>query len=245
MLQFHIAVCDDEPFAAASISGAADRELLRLGAEARIESFGDVAGLAARVQEEGFDLILLDIEMPQVNGLEFARALRSAGNKTEIVFVSNSEDRVFESLPLRPLAFVRKSHFTEDMAQAIQAFVRSWKSLKTDRVVTLKMAHAMGTFSVDDIIYVEARRRDKILHMVNGRTEVVIVTLEELGEKLAPVGFCRVHKGFLVNFAHVSQLSSKGIVMDNGESIPISRGTIKEVKLAYMDFLSNKNAVVM
>ncbi|WP_321971287.1 LytTR family DNA-binding domain-containing protein [Paratractidigestivibacter sp.] len=245
MLQFHIAVCDDEPFAAASISGAADRELLRLGAEARIESFGDVTGLAARVQEEGFDLILLDIEMPQVNGLEFARALRSAGNKTEIVFVSNSEDRVFESLPLRPLAFVRKSHFTEDMAQAIQAFVRSWKSLKTDRVVTLKMAHAMGTFSVDDIIYVEARRRDKILHMVNGRTEVVIVTLEELGEKLAPVGFCRVHKGFLVNFAHVSQLSSKGIVMDNGESIPISRGTIKEVKLAYMDFLSNKNAVVM
>lgn len=245
MLQFHIAVCDDEPFAAASISGAAERGLAQLGAEAQIEIFDGVASLSSCIQAEGFDLILLDIEMPQVDGIEFARALRSSGNKTEIIFVSNSEDRVFESLPLRPLAFVRKSHFTEDMVRAMEAFVRSWKSSKTDRVVTLKMAHTMGTFSVDDIAYVEARRRDKILHMANGRTEVVIVTLEGLGEKLAPFGFYRVHKGFLVNFAHVRQLSSKGICMSDGELIPISRGKTDEVKRAYMDFLSKKNAVVM
>ena len=125
-------------------------------------------------------------------------------------FVSNSEDRVFESLPLRPLSFVRKSHFTEDMAQAMAAFVRAWKSSRTERVVTLKMAHAMGTFSADEILYVEARGRDKMMHMTNGHVETVLVTLDELAERLAPLGFYRVHKGFLVNFAHVSQLQLQG-----------------------------------
>lgn len=240
MLQFHIAVCDDEPFAASSISAAADRELSRQGAQADIEVFGDVEPLARRLEEADFDLVLLDIEMPVVDGIAFGRALRESGSKAELVFVSNSEDRVFESLPLRPLSFVRKSHFTEDMA----AFVRAWKSSRTDRVITLKMAHAMGTFSVDEILYIEARGRDKMMHMTNGRVETVLVTLDELGCRLAPLGFYRVHKGFLVNFAHVSQLNSKGIQIAD-EIIPISRSKTAEVKLAYMDYLSKKNAVMM
>lgn len=244
MLQFHIAVCDDEPFAASSVSAAADRELSRQGAQADIEVFGGVEPLARRLEEADFDLVLLDIEMPVVDGIAFGRALRESGSKAEIVFVSNSEDRVFESLPLRPLSFVRKSHFTEDMATAMAAFVRAWKSSRTDRVITLKMAHAMGTFSVDEILYIEARGRDKMMHMTNGRVETVLVTLDELGCRLAPLGFYRVHKGFLVNFAHVSQLNSKGIQIAD-ETIPISRSKTAEVKLAYMDYLSKKNAVMM
>ena len=238
MLQFHIAVCDDEPFAASSISGAAERELARQGAQADVEVFNGVEPLARRLDDVTFDLVLLDIEMPGVDGITFGRALRESGSKTEIVFVSNSEDRVFESLPLRPLSVVRKSHFTEDMAQAMAAFVRAWRSSRTERVVTLKMAHAMGTFSADEILYVEARGRDKMMHMTNGHVETV------LAERLAPLGFYRVHKGFLVNFAHVSQLSSKGLTVA-GELIPISRSKTAEVKLAYMDFLSKKNAVMM
>lgn len=244
MLQFHIAVCDDEPFAASSISAAAERELSRRGAQAQIEVFSGVEPLAQRLDDVSFDLVLLDIEMPDIDGIAFGRALRESGSKTEIVFVSNSEDRVFESLPLRPLSFVRKSHFTEDMAQAMATFVRAWKASRTDRMVTLKMAHAMGTFSVDEILYIEARGRDKMMHMTSGRVETVLVTLDELTERLAPLGFFRVHKGFLVNFAHVRQLSSKGIQVAD-ELIPISRSKTAEVKLAYMDFLSKKSAVMM
>lgn len=244
MLQFHIAVCDDEPFAASSISAAAERELSHRGAQADIEVFGSVEPLARRLDEVGFDLVLLDIEMPGEDGIAFGRALRESGAKTEIVFVSNSEDRVFESLPLRPLSFVRKSRFTEDMATAMEAFVRAWKASRTDRVVTLKMAHSMGTFSADEILYVEAHGRDKMMHMTNGRVETVLVTLDELASRLAPLGFYRVHKGFLVNFAHVSQLSSKGIQI-GGVLVPIGRSKTAEVKLAYMDYLAKKNAVMM
>lgn len=244
MLQYHVAVCDDEPFAATSIATAAERELLRAGAQAEMEVFNDVGSLARRLDEKGFDLVLLDIEMPGVDGIQFGRALREYGAKVEIVFVSNSEERVFESLPLRPLAFVRKSRFNEDMARAMEGFVRSWRASRSDRVITVKMAHSMGTFPVDEICYVEAHRRDKVLHMTNGRTETVLATLDELGERLAAFGFCRVHKGFLVNFAHVRQIGPKGLTV-GGDLIPVSRSKTDEVRLAYLEYLQEKNAVML
>lgn len=71
MLQFHIAVCDDEPFAASSISGAAERELARQGAQADIEVFNGVEPLARRLDDVTFDLVLLDIEMSSVDGITF------------------------------------------------------------------------------------------------------------------------------------------------------------------------------
>ena len=82
MLQFHIAVCDDEPFAASSISGAAERELARQGAQTDIEVFNGVEPLARRLDDVTFDLVLLDIEMPGVDGITFGRALREGGSKT-------------------------------------------------------------------------------------------------------------------------------------------------------------------
>lgn len=244
MLQYHVAVCDDERFAADAIASAAERELSRRGAEAEMEVYTVLEDLAKRMDSVGFDLVLLDIEMPGIDGIQFGRALREIGFGTDIIYVSNSEDRVFESLSLRPLGFVRKSHFNQDMAEAIETFVRERRKTSTNRTITLKMAHAMGTFAIDDIAYVEAHRRDKVVHLANGRTEEVLTTLDEMGEKLAPFGFFRVHKGFLVNFAHVRQLTSQGFVVGK-DLVPIGRSKVAEARRAYMDYLSNKNSIML
>ncbi|MCH3926406.1 MAG: response regulator [Atopobiaceae bacterium] len=102
MIQIDVAVCDDEPFVAKTISEVAQKELSRHGFQARIEIVNDALSLARELKEQGFDLMLLDIEMPLVDGIEFSRMLREKGDRTELVFVSNAEDRVFESLPVRP-----------------------------------------------------------------------------------------------------------------------------------------------
>ena len=158
MLQYHVAVCDDERFAADAIATAAERELSLRGAQADVEVYTVLEDLAKRMDSVGID------------GIQFGRALREIGFGTDIIYVSNSEDRVFESLSLRPIGFVRKSHFNQDMAEAVETFVRERRKTSTNRTITLKMAHAMGTFSVDEIAYVEAHRREKVVHLANGRT---------------------------------------------------------------------------
>ena len=102
----------------------------------------------------------------------------------------------------------------------------------------------MGTFSVDDIAYVEAHRREKVVHLANGRTEEVLTTLDEMGEKLAPFGFYRVHKGYLVNFAHVRQLTPQGFVVGR-DLVPIGRSKVADARRAYMDYLNNKNSIML
>lgn len=244
MLQYHVAVCDDERFAADAIASAAERELSHRGAQADIEVYTALEELAKRMDSVGFDLVLLDIEMPGIDGIQFGRALREIGFGTDIVYVSNSEERVFESLSLRPLGFVRKSHFNADMADAMETFVRERRKQSANRTITLKMVHAMGTFDIDDITYVEAHRREKTVHLANGRTEEVLTTLDEMGEKLAPYGFFRVHKGFLVNFAHVRQVTPQGFVVGK-DTVPIGRSKVSEARHAYMDYLNNKNAIML
>ena len=244
MLRYHVAVCDDERFAADAIVAAADRALQANGAQADFEVFTSAAELARRVVQTSFDLILLDIEMPGVDGIELGGLLREHGVRTEIIYVSNAEGRVFESLQVRPLGFVRKSTFAQDMANAMGVFVRSRRKRDSGRTISLKMRHSLATFPVDDICYVEGRGRDKLLHMVGGRTEEVVATLDELAEKLEPYGFCRVHKGFLVNFAFAERIDAEGVHMGD-ELVPVSRTKVTEVRAAYMAFLQAKDDIIL
>ena len=244
MLRYHVAVCDDERFAADAIVAAADRALQANGAQADFEVFTSAAELARRVVQTSFDLILLDIEMPGVDGIELGGMLREGGIQTEIIYVSNAEGRVFESLQVRPLGFVRKSTFAQDMANAMGVFVKSRRKKAANRTISLRMRHAFATFNIDEIRYVEGRGHDKLLHMVGGRSEEVVATLDELAEKLVPYGFCRVHKGFLVNFAFAERIDAEGVHMGD-DLVPVSRAKSSEVRVAYLDYLQENHEVVL
>ena len=106
------------------------------------------------------------------------------------------------------------------------------------------MHGAMGAFPASKICYIEAKRRDKILHLSDGRTEEVVNTLDEMEEKLEPYGFCRVHKGYLVNLALVDSIYADEVEI-RGERIPISRSRSKAVRLAYMNYLNQANAIML
>lgn len=244
MLRYHIAVCDDEQFAAQVVAKAAEGCLSRLGAQAETEIFNSALELGRRAGQTEFDLVLLDIEMPGMDGIKLARALRLFGTETEIVFVSNNESRVFESLPVRPLAFVRKSRFAEDIEDAMRAFVKQSRASASERMVSFRMRGAMGAFPASRIAYIEARGRTKIVHLSDGRTEEVTNTLDEMEEKLASYGFCRIHKGYLVNLALIESLTADEVEIGK-ERLPISRARSKQARLAYMDYLGEHNAVMI
>lgn len=125
MEKLHIAVCDDDVTAREVISGSLKGVFAQHGVDAVLESYGSADALGADLCSKAFDLLLLDIDMPGTDGITFADHLRAEQNNIEIIYISNREDRVFDSLRSMPCGFIRKSRFLQDTAEIVNLYLKS------------------------------------------------------------------------------------------------------------------------
>ena len=108
---FLVAVCDDDAAVFDTITETAKKAFAENGAEAEVLCFSSPGALEKEMGSRGFDLIFLDIEMPEEDGIRFGERLSRMENTPDIIFVSSREDRVFDAFKIHPFGFVRKSLF--------------------------------------------------------------------------------------------------------------------------------------
>ena len=105
-MRMKIALCDDDARALPVISGAARSAFSAKGVDPDIREFSSGRELLTALETTHFQLLLLDIEMPGIDGITLGKKLRAMGDDTKIVYVSEAESRVFESFQVQPLGFV-------------------------------------------------------------------------------------------------------------------------------------------
>ncbi len=242
--KYRIAICDDEQMALSVVSSAVQTIFAQNHILCETEIFNDFKSLEDRMNYRIFDLFLLDIETPTGDGIAFGKNIRALNNAAQIIYVSNRTERVFESFAASPLAFVRKRHLLEDISLALKRFIDFESSSSSDdNVLVLKKCNGFGAYRINNIRYFEGNGNVQSVYLDKERDEVRC-SLSYLEEKLVPHGFCRVHRGFLVNFAFVSDIVTGGVVMQDKTLIPISRGKPREVKLQYMKYLQQNNILI-
>ena len=106
MEQIKIAVCDDKRIAV-DTAAAAESILREAGLRVEIARFTKPPELLRHCEREMVDLVLLDIEMPGLDGIELGRVLKAQEPALEIIYISNREDKVFAALHIHPFGFVR------------------------------------------------------------------------------------------------------------------------------------------
>ena len=106
-MQIKIALCDDDVNALPIIAGAADSAFRAREIRPEIIRFTSGRELLASMERTRYQIVLLDIEMPDMDGIAVGRQIRDRGDNTPIIFVSECESRVFESFLIQPLGFVR------------------------------------------------------------------------------------------------------------------------------------------
>ena len=134
--------------------------------------------------ESAFDLVFLDIEMPEVDGITLAKALKERNSKVILFFVTNFDVYQDEAMDLRIFRFFEKPFNVK----------RLYSSL--DRAIL-----------VDNIVYIKRDNRKIILTANDGKEYITKETLEQWNEKLPNTFFYLVHKGFLVNLHYVTKCS--------------------------------------
>jgi len=213
-----------------------------LDLDVSIETFSSVESMLKR-EDMSFDVFFLDIDMPDIDGVEFGVALRESGSNACIVFISNREERVFDAFKVAPVRFIRKSRFNEEIDEAARA-IGSWWEQRSNRFLVLSSRGQVNSFPIDDILYVECF--DKVQNIVTRtQTKTIRATMGELESKLLEHGFLSPHKGYLVNYRFIDSIETTGIVIQNGATIPVSKYKLAEIKKAFMKLVSAEPDVCM
>lgn len=190
-----------------------------------------------------YDLIFLDIDMPLIDGIEIAKRINEAKNKSNIdipyiVFVTNKDNLVFTALRLFPYAFIRKNHFSEDIEKCIVSINQklSGRSLR----YPVKTGRSTRFLNFDEILYLEKDKNYVIFHTFDSQYRER-TNIDEKLKDLSSMGFIRPHIGYLVNQKYVSEVSGTEILLINGQEIPISKSYKQSVKKQYFDWMVKRD----
>lgn len=180
---------------------------------------------------KAYDIILLDIEMENTNGIQTARYIREGlGNALQqIVFISAKRQYSLELHSFHPLDFLLKPVGAETLGQVIKEYLRI--SGKWNDLFSYKKGRGMGSVRIRDIKYVTVTGRLIYLVMKSGDSIEFYGTLEKVfSESLKKHGFRMIHKQFIVNPYYVMKYEYEQVIMDDGTKLPIGSSRRKEIR---------------
>lgn len=243
---FRIAIVDDDKAALSIVSGALDSFFKGKNMEYSIFSFSNPLNYSATIKEEEINLVFLDIDMPEKNGLDVAKETLSVNKNAQIIFLSQREDLVFDCLAIHPFGFIRKSNLINDFSLMMNQFYNSFLSNNEneDRIEFVAKNRTLS-FHVSEIVYISSNRNYQDIITRDNKTETIRVSLAVLEEKLKKHGFIRVHKCYLVNQSYIRSILNEEIRLTNGKTIPLSRKRKEEVMKEYLAYSRKNNSTII
>ncbi|MCI8307244.1 MAG: response regulator transcription factor [Lachnospiraceae bacterium] len=228
-----IAVCDDEPSFLKQIGGMIKKQM----PDCIITEF--LSGEDLLLCGELFDIYILDVQMEKMNGIETAKKLRETDERSIIIFITGAKEYVFDAFDVAALHYLVKP---VDDKKLYEALCRAEKQMeknrnREDRRIFIKTRKKNITLNISDIYYFENEMRKIAAHTARGVISFYGVMADM--EKEAGAGFCRCHRGYLVNLSYIAEYDSETITLSDGEKILISKDRYHDFVKQYMRFLRN------
>lgn len=220
MLQ--IGICDDEKETRLSLRWVLEGLLEERGIEGRIYEFSSGETLLGWMGQHPheIDLLLLDIEMGQLNGMETAKKLREADTRLQIVFVTGYADFVFDGYSVGALGYLmkppRREQLSDILTRTLTALHRG-----ADAVYSCRNGEKWYRIPHQEILYFESDKR-RVNCVTAGRTYTFYGKLDEVERDLEKSGFVRIHQRYLVCSGAVERICGSEVQLGE-HSLPISR----------------------
>ena len=174
-------------------------------------------------EKEPFDILILDIQMGGINGMELAKQLRKQDSHVQIIFLTGLKDYALEGYEVGAYRYllkpVKEKEFSEILTKVCEL-----AGQKKKRYMTLYYQGETRKIDYEDILYVEARGHYITLVLIDSELEWK-GSLTGLVPELERNGFALVRRGMYVNLFHVSKIGRTECRIDNGEVLPVSRST--------------------
>lgn len=237
MLQ--IGICDDETLLLDEIKRITDDCLRQRQIFSLLSAYTDGKALLYEIQDgKRFDLLLLDIEMPGISGMELARRIHELLPDALMIFVTAHYKYAVDAYELHIFRYIPKNQLTERLPHALKDAVSLLEIQSTDSYI-ISSQNRLERIPLKEILYMEKDGKNVIFH-TTGNTRRIRKTLTEIFEELQSEEFYFIERGFIVNLRHVAGISHTDCILTDQTRLPVSQSRLSDFKKRLNRFWKDK-----
>lgn len=231
-----IAICDDDENAIYLHDRIVRNSLQDCGIGYEITHYVQSNNLLYDITDDGvfYDLLLLDIEMPIMNGMDLSKRVKTYLPNIKIIFVTSHMEYALDAFELSIFRYIPKSSLETKLPIAVKDAAKLIE-LETGKEYLICTASRMEKIPLNDIFYIMRDGKNACIVSCQG-TAKVRKSLQKVFEELSTSEFLFIDRGYIVNIIHIMKISNGMAVIKNGEQLPISRSHLQEVKQAINKF---------
>ena len=214
---------DDEPLALRQLA----TYLQKVPFFELVDSCQSALEAMAILEKQDVDAIFIDINMPDLNGLDFVRSLQ---HPPMVVFTTAYQEYAVEGYKVDAIDYLLKPFGMSDVLRAADKVKRQYDLLHTatlspmdeDDALFLKTEYKVVRVLVSHIIYIEGMSEYLRIHIADqSKPIIVLLSMKKMEERLSNVEFMRIHKSYIINLHHIVEINRSRVVLDNGAEIPV------------------------
>ncbi len=235
-----VAICDDEPKTLQCLKEAVARYGKRKNLDLAVELFASARDLEAQIETRPFQIYILDMLMPQMNGIELGQSVRKADAQAVIIYLTSTMDFAYQAFGVFAQRYLLKPLKEPELYEAMDFAAANIHKLHM--ALNVNTSDDIQRVFYHEIEYVENAARALHIFATDGK-EIVSRLLRRSFENdmeclLQSREFIQTHKSFIVNLNYVKLYSQGQITMRSGAQIPVSKSRQSETKRAYLQYIS-------
>ena len=241
-----IGIVDDEKQERDQLKQALARFGAENGTELSVQEF-DCAAVYLAAQDRDFDILYLDIDMPQMSGMELAEKIRETDQDVILIFCTNLQQFALNGYSVGALGFIVKPiqwySFHMYLTRALKALQKRAGQKATLPHIVVKDGTVTRLLDAAEIAYVEVRQHDLLYNLCSGDGKTEIIknrgSMQEIAAQLTPYGFVRCSASYLVNLRCITAVSRMNVYI-GGAALPIGRTYKDAFTEAFSRYMAKK-----
>lgn len=233
-MNYKIAVCDDEQNQIEYLSGLVRDWAGQSGCTAQIVPFLSAEAFWFRYEDEkNYDILLLDIEMESMSGVELARQLRTCDDTIQILFITGYSDYIAQGYEVAALHYLMKPVSGEKLGAVLDRAAANLH--KKGRSIFVWCDRGCQRILTDTIVYAEVLSHTVTIYTIDKKAYQTKCSISEL-EQLLGGDFIRCHRSYLAGLKHIARMTKSEVLFEDGRSVPLARSAYHMANQAFIQY---------